>query len=345
MADNKTPIRNVPKMAVPGPGFPWRRLGSGVVAMVAAGGLVAAGRFYQTHAMPAVSLAGAPVAFMGYPELRNIAAEKASQLEIVFSAGGKTARPDLGQIGIQIDQAATAKAAFEARRMGDMPGTLALWQTRNVPLQISINKQKLQQYITTTFPKTYAPPQEPDLRYSPASGQFELVPGQAGKGFDVEQIALNITRRAENPGTIVLKNTAQSVEPAIGDDAAVVAQEQANQVVGLEMEFLYKQKPIYFPEPPQIAGWMEFVPDTNNGELSIRYDQAAMKRFLENELAASLNRFFGPGTNRPYSSEQPLAITEKDALVADMVHAMRSLQTFSKEIEAVPAEESREPAL
>lgn len=337
--DSKKPIRTVPKMAPPRPGFNWRKLGVALLAFAAAAGILWAGKFYQTHAMPAVSLASTPVALKTLPQLREVADEKVRKFNVVFSSGNKTITPPLKQIGVTIDRGATAEAAFAARRFSDMPGSMAVWQAENVPLKISVDKQKLEKYIAAEFPEIYEAPEEPNLRYNPAAGAFEVMPGKNGRGFNIEKIAEMITEKAGNPGKIMITASNKPVEPKVDEAAALETLAATEQQLLVRLELVYHEKLIYYPEPAEIAGWLEFVPK-DNGELAIAYDRAAMGEFIRSNVTASLNQFFGPGTDQPHSSEVPLRIRGVDALVADMVYALRSSESFVKEVEAMPAGEN-----
>lgn len=321
-------------MPVPGPGFPWKRAGLLVLTVAAAGTLVWTGQFYQTHAMPNVRVAGVPAGLASRAEVERAVGDAASRLSVVFKAAGKTTAPPLERIGVQIDQNATVNAAFGARRLEDMPSSLALWKAQNVPLVLAVDQQKLEEYIEVTFPEVYRPPKEPDLSYRPASGQFELIPGESGQGFDIAAIARVIKSRSANPGTVTISASQQPVPPGVSDAAAVYTQDQANQRLWLRLEFLYQQELIYYPEPSEIAAWMEFVPDEQNAELDIRYSRARMNEFLRGPVESNLNRFFGPQSDGSNSSETPLQLTNPEALMADMLYALRAKDSLSKEVEA-----------
>lgn len=303
--------------------------------LVAAGGCVWVLQFYQTHVMPRVQAAGEPVGLATRAELKQAVAQAASELQIRLRADGVTKQPPLRRLGVTVDIAATVNKAFTARRLADLPAGLALWEPRRVPLQVSVDQDKLAAYIAAAFPDVYKAPEAPSLTFSPESGQFELVPGTPGRGFNIAAIAKQIQDQVAQPGVIVVTASDAPVAPAVGRAAAVYAQSEANQRLWLRLEFLYDQKLVYLAEPPQIAAWMEFVPDTAAGSLDIRYDRERMQTFLRRQVQPSLNRFFGPGASALHSSEAPLKLVNTAALIDDMIYALRTKQSMAKEVEAV----------
>lgn len=285
--------------------------------------------------MPAVNLAGEPVGFKTYLELRAAASKKARDLKITFSANGKTATPRLSEIGVSVNAEKTADKAFSARRLGDMPGALAMWQAQNVPLTVSVDEQKLEKYLNKAFPEQFQAPEEPTLRYDAAQGAFAIVTGKNGQGFDIEKLEQRILSKSANSGTLNFTTKDEPIEPNVSEAAALEALAETEEKLLLRLELRYFEKIIYFPEPQQIAAWLTFSP-TESGELEINYDRAKIRKFIQNDVTASLNQLFGPGTDQPHSSDTVLQITEVDALTTDIVYALRSAESFSKEIEAVP---------
>lgn len=321
-------------MTPPRPGFPWKKTGVAVVLVAVFTGVVWAGWFYQAHAAPSVSLAGIPVGFMTRGEVKQVAARATAKLRVTFKAGDIVKTPPLQRIGVRIDQAATVRAVFAARRINDMPGALALWQAKTVPLRMSIDQAKLRQYLRQVFSRAYEPPRPPTARFAPDKQRFVLIPGQPGHGFDAEAIAHKIASRADNPGRLRFTADQQAVALDISRTEARRTLARASQRLYLDLRLLYQQKLIYAPEPAQIAQWMKFVP-TDSG-LAVHYQRGAIRGFLRGEVEASLNRFFGPGTNRPRSSQRPLQLADTRALVNDIVHALQRGEPLTKEVTAAP---------
>lgn len=326
-------------MPVPRPGLPWRRIALVISVLLVAAALGWVGYFYHTHVLPNVSVAGAAVGNTSRAEVERAVARQAAELRLRLTSDDASRAPTLAEVGVRIDEAATVEAVFDARRLQDMPEALALWQTSNVPLRIEVDEQVLGQYLAANFSEVYEAPVQPELVYG--AGQFELVPGEAGTGFDVAAIANDIEDRAADPGTITIRASERAVLPSVTDVVAANTQEEANKRLWVKLDFLYQNKLIYFPEASEMAQWYIFEVSRDGTELVIRYDRAAMATFIETRVNDSLNSFFGPGGSEGEGGEY-LQIIGVDALVEDMIDAMQAKESLEKEVEAVTVSAGRQ---
>lgn len=334
MSNRKHLTRMTPKMDMPRAGFPWKRAGLLVMAITVLAGISWSVRFYHAYAMPNVSVAGASVGLKTRAEVAQAVAVQADEMQLVFEAGNSRVSPKLEDAGVAIDQVATVNAVFAARRIDDMPGGLAVWQTVNVPLVVSVDEQKLEAYIDAAFPDSYEAPQQPGLTYNPSVNQFDSVPGKNGTGFDIADIARLVNANAAQPGRITVSATNDPIPPGIPDAAVAYVQDEANRRLLLRLNFLYQNKLIYFPEPSEMAEWFLFTPSRDGTKLVATYDENRMALFLRGRVTASLNSFFGPDVSESAGVKEPLQLTGTDALVGDMVVALRTLQPLEKEVEA-----------
>lgn len=316
-------------MKVPGPGLPWRRILLGAAAVGLVAGAVWMVNFYQTHAMPSVSLAGVPVGMRKQREIAEVAYIQAEKLKAEFHAGSEVKQPSLTEMGVYLDIPQSTRAAFAARRPSSLPGTMnavAFWEEKAVPIALTVNERKLRHYLKTQFAAEYAEPEEPGLTYDPSINEFVLRPGKSGRGFDAREVSSAIRAAANNPRRLVFRAGDEAIAPGVPDASVGKTQDEANAQLLLRLHFLHNNKLAYYPEPEEIARWLRFVPDERAGRLSIRYDTRQMKDDIRNKLEQSINVYFGA------AGEGKLVVRDITALVDDVAHALERGKSFEKEI-------------
>lgn len=324
-----------PKMKVPRPPRSWRRIFLAVLLLIFISAAIWTFNFYRFNAMPNVTVGSKAVGNMPLAGIENSVHQEAVKLRVTLKDKQKILEPELRDMGVTVDVAATVRLAFEARRGGDLLSDVQVWRASNIPLQLTVDETKLDEYLAAHFPETYLAPQQPDLEFNPGVEQFDVVPGKNGAGFDVAAINAAIQAVASKPAPLTISATDEPIAPSVTDAAAVYAQDEANKRLLLRLDFLYKDKLIYFPEASEVAAWMYFEPARDGLRLDIRYDTPKVVAFLRNNVTVSLNGFFGPGSATMSEKSEQLKIADPEALADDTSNALRSLESIEKEISVV----------
>jgi len=314
-------------MKVPGPGIPWRWILLAIALLALGFGVFWSVKYYQTHSMPRVSLAGTPVGMMKLEQINDTAAAQSAKLSVEIKTEKGTKRPTLAEIGVTLDAKASVRSAFEARRLDDAPQSLALWDERKLPLDLRVDKDKLQDYLRRHAGDDYVPPTEPTLRYQPDINEFVLVPGSVGRGFNTDDMIRQLQQAAYAPRHMVFETTDEPVQPSVPDSAVGVTQDKANRQLLLRLNYLYDDKLLYYPEQTELASWLRFAVDPSKGLLAIQYDKARIKQMLQDNIGASIDSFLNQD-----ATDESLRLTNVDALVNDAVGALEAEKSFEKEV-------------
>jgi len=199
-------------------------------------------RAHDGDVLPDVTLAGREVRGYDESELAATIAEVADQFAratIVVEAPAGSFESTIADLGVRVDEEATARAALDAGRQGGLPRRVLTWArnflaSREIGVAIDVDRSVLDPAIVEADPGR-VPPTEPFLEV--ADGQLVAREGTNGEGLDPAVVAERLRRADPTKGRIVVELEPTTLEPRFGVEDAEVLLGRAQGLVeaGLEV--------------------------------------------------------------------------------------------------------------
>ena len=292
------------------------------VAVLAVGGLapvVFAGRIMPGVSLGTEQLAGLTAAdSLGALE-RHQAMLTAAPVTVTLR--GHRAQYTLAELGVSINQAATATALLTTR-----------WPTNQAVVPVlQTDTEQLHQVIATDFADVITVPQNASLMLSEA-GQLAVVPSARGEGIDTVTLESDIIARATasqlaTPIPLVVV----SAGPAVLESEVEAARQYGAQLLreGMRLTFGEDEHTLW---PYIVRRLLQFAPqadpaDPDNLVLGVQFEPAGFREYLANTIAPAIDhtaqdaRFERVSPDRvsvfqPARAGQTLAVSETIEQVA-----------------------------
>lgn len=302
---------------------------------------------YNNRVLPNIYVGNAAVGNRTEADARKIVEDQVAQLSVTFEDGQTSVTVPVAELGVSVDVNATVQRVMSARKNSDVLSNLAIWQRISIPLVYTNDPGMLKAYIVAHFPNSYVDPQDAQLAFSATTNLFDVKPGIPGAGFDIKVFETALPDLAANPRTIVLPVTTVPIEPLIGDAAAIKAQAEINGIINLPIQFLRSGTVAYAATRAQIGSWAHFVPDVTIGTITVQFDRAKVKQFIDSDVAGAVtvlprdrkvivNSTTGAQTVIQ-EGRQGYQLLDSDGLADGVMTALAQKQSYSKEITVVEA--------
>jgi len=186
-----------------------------------------------------VSLAGRPVGGMDATDLlehlEEVDADMADRPVRIRSAGA-TYETTAGEIGLAVDQRATADAVLDAGRDDPVPLRPLSWlvgfaSPRTAPVRYEVDVERARRTIRELEGDALVAPREPTIE-SIDGDPFQVVPGEAGSGIDPEVLARALAAAADPDrvdGEVSVAVEPTPLAPRLDDAVAEQAAQAANE--------------------------------------------------------------------------------------------------------------------
>lgn len=301
---------------------------------------------FDNRVLPNVFVGTVQVGGLKKEEVRNAVLEQVGQVQVTFQDGENKVTVPAAELGVAFDIDATVQQVMLARRSLNVLGNLSLG-AQSLPLVYTNDAGQLKAYIVEHFPHTYVDPQDAQVVFNAGTGQFDVVPGVPGRGYDIKLFESSLPTLAQNPRSLVLPLTTVPVEPLINDAAAAAAQQEANKIIGVSLAFLRSGRAAYTANRGDIAKWLHFIPDTTAGTLTVEVDKAKTRQFLTEVVASKITTLpvdrkvvIDKATNDErviQEGRKGYQIKDVDRLTEDVIAALANRQGLSRELDVTEA--------
>ncbi|KAB8292602.1 L,D-transpeptidase [Bifidobacterium avesanii] len=264
-----------------------------LVALV--GGFFGARAYFADRVAPGVSFGGTSLAGMTADEARNVVAAKADESKIAITASdGKTATVSLKDLGVTADVDGTVMNLLNAKSGGTLGAEIARinpWASSDVPLSLSTDKLALANALTERFVHEDDRAVASTVAYADASSNFAVTAGRDGQSPIAQPVEQAVAAVAERPGTVVNASvTYESVAMPVSVGTAQQAADQANARLASKLVVNNGSKKSFTVPAAEIAKWIGFDTDPEQGTVTLKYDDAAVKSYLEATLPNELKQ-------------------------------------------------------
>ena len=235
--------------------WPWI-----VLAVVLALGCATAGGwwFFESHALPGVSLWGNPMMGKSKQQIVNAIDKQVNDTAVPVEYNGKTAKFTLKELGYDIDSSAIADQVIDAKRDG-------AWWKRYLPSEqndiapstsTSVANGEVIDQALGTAEQT---PVDAQVNLNADGNGFDVVPMQLGKGADAQTVAEQGIAAMESLGATqpkTVKVELKDTEPAVTDEIANAAKSTLDALVSNPIEIKVGDHAIAKIDAPALAASM-----------------------------------------------------------------------------------------
>ncbi|WP_115727833.1 L,D-transpeptidase family protein [Actinomyces culturomici] len=236
---------------------------TGAAAVLAlAGGSAAYATSFAERALPRTTVASHGVGGLDRGEVERLIADLEKKATIEVSLGSQTRTAALADLGVDVDEAATADAVIAAS--ASLPGRFAaLVDPQSLPLVVSRDEKRAEAYAADFGAAQGAPPANASVSAN-AEGVFTATPGARGILVDPAPLerAIDQALDALEPTTATL--TATETDPEATTEEATALAERANALVAPKVEVTDGVE-TYSAAPAEKAAWVK-LPTPGEGE-------------------------------------------------------------------------------
>ena len=327
----------------------WKRALFGLMLLFIFVGAIsgATSWFYQARALPGVQLGDIDLKQKTLSEIRQIVAAQQAVLSVTFVNDGTRVTVPAKDLGVALNVDATAKQVLQAKRANGLLRGILSPNVAHVPLVLTSDAGMLKAYMAQHFSSVFVDPTDARLAYNQAAQQFDIQNGTMGKGFDIQSFESRLPDLAAHPRNFTLTLATLPVKPLIPASGLVGPQQTVNQQLKQPLQFTLGNQTIYTATPADIANWVQFVPDTTKGTVSIDYDKAKIQQFLDQPVSPIIAT---PPQDRKVIIDQASGsqvvvseghegqqIQDTDKLAADVLNALNAHQSLTKEVTVATA--------
>lgn len=250
-----------------------------LAAVIALAGIavLAYGRMHGPTIYRGVSAVGVPLSGLDQAEARariEAAVQGSLPAAVELEAGDARWQVPLMDLGIEVDPAATAEAAWRWGRSGDLWADSRAWLLGllggyEVPLAVSLDEQAVYRTLEAIAPEVTRPAR--DARYDEGSdGRLVVVPEEDGVAIDVVATANQIRRRVQQLSTEPVPVVTISISPKVNAEALERELDRAEKLIAEPVLLTYGDRSWVLD--PETLRAMLTVPDDGsrkNAELTI----------------------------------------------------------------------------
>ena len=307
---------------------------SGVVAvalLVVGCGTIGA-QFFRDHAKPGTAVFGLDVTGYSPDQVRNVAATMIDNYRANLELDGRRESASAAQLGISFNLDQTVDNAMLAGSSAQWSQKYSPFVVKDVPLVMTINQDKLQSYLDSTFVSADQRAIPADVTYDADQDRFVVIPGVVGSQADAAAVASQLAAGKGYGESLTVATTVE--QPPITDEVAQQVADAASQTLAAPY-VLTTGKKSYTIDPDKIGAWTVFTPDPDKGTIARTVDAAKVAADLPGELVANLNTAARPrqvlirptdqvalGTKQ--AGIDGVRVADPDAVVADVVAALQA---------------------
>ncbi|MCI1636292.1 L,D-transpeptidase [Bifidobacterium sp.] len=284
------------------------------IALIAAlvGGFFAARAYFSDKAAPGVTVGGQSVTGQDESALRTTvnAAYSSSKVHIT-DANGKTLSASLSDLGVTLDVNTTVSNVLNAKS-SEMVGQVNPFNTTSVALTLKTDDSKMTDFLTSKLVDESQQARAASVEYDSASNTFVAKSGADGQTPEISTVKAAVSKLADDPGTSESAAVTYSeVKAPITEQTATQVAQDANARLQQAIVINNGEGKSFTVPAKEVATWMSFSNNLDNGSISIVVNQDAAKTYLQQELPTALNQDAVVEKNIKNSQGTVLAVTTK----------------------------------
>lgn len=203
--------------------WPWILLAVVVVLGAFVGGGI---WFFQSHALPGVTLWGHSVTGSSYERVVSRIDAAVDDATVTVSYDGKTAKVSLKDLGLSVDSESIARQVMDAKRDEAWWQRYAFWNTADITVEPANAKAAVSDTLSQKLSIDEVKATDASLRLNEDGTGFDVVSGQQGQGADPAPVAKAAIAAVETLGSAPAKTVTvelKAIDPSVTDDIAAKA--------------------------------------------------------------------------------------------------------------------------
>jgi hypothetical protein len=242
--------------------------------------------FFTSHVNPGVVLAGHDLTGFSASQVRDVAATVIDTYAVTLELAGREVQATPDQLGMTFDLDQTVADAMQAGDADIWQLRLNPFETKALPLAISVNQAQLQTFLNQQFIADSQRSVPADAAYDDEQDKFVIIPAKNGTQADAARVAQALAEGQGYTSALVVPTVAEA--PSIGDSAAQQAVDQANQL--LATPYVVRADDLTYTVPADLIGsWVTFTSDSDAGTVGFTLDAERAKTELPGLLSAGLS--------------------------------------------------------
>lgn len=251
-------------------------IGAGAVLLVVAGASTAYALHYGDRALPNTTLAGHNVSGMTHDEVVALIADLEQSLAITATVGTDTTVLPLTDLGVTIDEAATADAVL-AKSESIIGRFSALVSPVSIPVVAAQDEAVVDAYVQRLAAEQGPAPKSATVSATP-EGAFVVTPGEQGSVVDPAALKDAI---GEALSTLSAQNAqldVQIVDPTVTTQEAQAVADQAEKLIAPEVE-LTDGIDTFTASTAEKAAWV-VLPDEADSGAVVSFDDEKIAEWV-----------------------------------------------------------------
>ena len=277
--------------------WPWI-----VLAVVALLGAFAGGSiwFFQSHALPGVTLWGTPVTGRSYNQIVSQIDDAVANTTVTASYDGKTAKISLKDLGLSVDSEAIATQVMDAKRNDPWwQRYVSFWETSDVTTEPANPQAAVADTLNEKLSIEEVKPVDASLQLNAEGTGFDIASGKQGQGVDPTPVAQAAVKSVQSLGrgtTQTIAVTLSATDPAVTNDIAAKAKATVDKLVEKPVTVTIGDHQIATVGAPALAASMRLDAnenakltsnETRNGY--VVFDSDKLQQYFDNSVKTSLS--------------------------------------------------------
>jgi len=248
--------------------------------------------YFNSHAKPGTELAGFNLTGFSTTQVRNVAATLIETYTANLELNGHKVKATAKDLGITFDLDKTVTGAMNAGSAAEISAKYNPFNTKQAPLVMSIDKDRLEEFLNTTFIADKQRAVPASVEYDADQQLFAVQPGKDGTEADAAQVIEDL-KAGKGIGSALTVATTTELPP-ITDATAQQVADAVNQYVTATYT-LTAQDMSYTLPASAIASWVRFTPDVEKGTIEFTLDTEQATAEIPSMLTENLTK---PVTNQ-----------------------------------------------
>lgn len=276
--------------------WPWI-VGAVIVVLAAASG--GGFWFFQSHALPGVTLWGTSMTGRSHAQIAAAINESVDAVSVPVSYEGASVDVTFADLGLSVDADAIADEVMDAKRDGAWWERYLPWAGQDVTVEPASAQAADSTVLNDKLSVDEVKPVDAGVQLNADANGFDLVAGQNGQGADAEPVAVAAIDQIESlgsqaeaqPVTVELK----SIEPTVTDDIATQAKATLDALVAEPVSIKIGDHQIAAIDAPALAA-ATTIDANENAKLAdgqtrsgyVVFDAAKLQQYYDETIKANL---------------------------------------------------------
>ena len=247
--------------------------------------------YFADRAAPGVSIGASNVSGQDAAALRSTIASAVGSSSVVLKDDqGHRIQASLKDLGVNVDVDRSVERAIGTKSANPFSRMNPLTR-QSSGLVATVDHETMSDYLTKHFLSPDDRAVAASVAWNDGQQAFAATEGRQGKSVRTDGVRDAVDALVANPGETRAVNVAYAtVDAPVSHEAALAAAQQANARVSQALVVDGGQDESFTVPASVVAGWIKATPDTEQGTVTLSYDEQAARGYLAKQLPTAINR-------------------------------------------------------